>query len=654
MDDSKIIDLFYERSEQAIIELSQKYGSVCTKVANNILNDVRDTEECVNDAYLGAWNTIPPQRPNPLLSYVCRIVRNLAIKKYHANTAAKRNSIYDVALDELENCFPASTSVEDEFNAGEVARSIDRFLETLDKENRIMFVRRYWHSDSIADLRQYAAEHGLTVVDEYIDDGWSRTNFERPSFQRMIDDIEDGKINCVVTKDLSRLGRNYILTGQYTEIYFPSKGVRYIAINDNVDTINGESELAPFLNILNEMHARQTSKKVKAAMHTRFANGAHYGAYAPLGYVKDPDKKGHLLIDPETRRIVEKIFDLAVHGRGAASITRILVEEKVPTPGWLNYERYGTFANIYAGAPAEKAYAWTIAQVKSILKEETYIGHSVHNKQSNISFKNKKKVRKPQEEWYRVENTHEAIISEEVFQKVQELIASRRRKRRNGTTQIFAGLIKCADCGWSLAYGENKQNKNPYGYYHCSKNGQGLRQCSMHYIRYDVLYAYVLARLQYWSMLAQKDEDKLLKRLLNASDRERNSAKKKQAAELKKAEKRKAEVDGLFAKMYEDWSAGRITEYNFNMLSEKYQNEQKELETKIRQLHEMMEAAVQTAADAEKWIALMKQYVNPVELTAELLNTLIEKITVHEAVKGEDGSREQEVEIYYRFIGKID
>lgn len=503
-------------------------------------------------------------------------------------------------------------------------------------------------------LRQYAAEHGLTVVDEYIDDGWSGTNFERPSFQRMIDDIEDGKINCVVTKDLSRLGRNYILTGQYTEIYFPSKGVRYIAINDNVDTINGESELAPFLNILNEMHARQTSKKVKAAMHTRFANGAHYGAYAPLGYVKDPDKKGHLLIDPETRWIVEKIFDLAVHGRGAASITRILVEEKVPTPGWLNYERYGTFANIYAGVPAEKANAWTIAQVKSILKEETYIGHSVHNKQSNISFKNKKKVRKPQEEWYRVENTHEAIISEEVFQKVQELIASRRRRQKNGTTQIFSGLVKCADCGWSLAYGVNSQNKNPYAHYHCSKYGQGLRQCSMHYIRYDVLYAYVLARLQYWSMLAQKDEDKLLKRLLNASDRERNSAKKKQAAELKKAEKRKAEVDGLFAKMYEDWSAGRITEYNFNMLSEKYQNEQRELETKIRQLHETMEAAVQTAADAEKWIALMKQYVNPVELTAELLNTLIEKITVHEAVKGEDGSREQEVEIYYRFIGKID
>jgi len=179
-------------------------------------------------------------------------------------------------------------------------------------------------------------------------------------------------------------------------------------------------------------------------------------------------------------------------------------------------------------------------------------------------------------------------------------------------------------------------------------------QLGMHYIRYDVLYAYVLSRLQYWSQQAQQDEDKLLKRLLNASDKERSSAREKQASELKKAEKRKAEVDGLFAKMYEDWAAGRITEYNFNMLSEKYQGEQKELDEKIQQLHEAMEAVAQTAVDAEKWVGLMRQYVNPTELTAELLNTLIEKIFVHEAVKGEDGSREQEVEIFYRFIGKID
>ena len=318
------------------------------------------------------------------------------------------------------------------------------------------------------------------------------------------------------------------------------------------------------------------------------------------------------------------------------------------------WRKYGDRIHVWRMSEEDYAKSLSEEEIGKISMKKLDAVENPVLRETAREVRKKKKVRKPQEEWYRVENTHEAIISEEVFQKVQELIASRRRRQKNGTTQIFSGLVKCADCGWSLAYGVNSQNKNPYAHYHCSKYGQGLRQCSMHYIRYDVLYAYVLARLQYWSMLAQKDEDKLLKRLLNASDRERNSAKKKQAAELKKAEKRKAEVDGLFAKMYEDWSAGRITEYNFNMLSEKYQNEQRELETKIRQLHETMEAAVQTAADAEKWIALMKQYVNPVELTAELLNTLIEKITVHEAVKGEDGSREQEVEIYYRFIGKID
>ena len=259
-------------------------------------------------------------------------------------------------------------------------------------------------------LRKYASENGLSVVDEYIDDGYSGTNFDRPGFQRMIGDIEEGKIDCVVTKDLSRLGRNYILTGQYTDFYFPSKGVRYIAVNDNYDTLSGENELAPFLNILNEMHARETSKKVTAGFRAKFSNGAHYGAYAPVGYKKDPDMKGHLLIDLETSWIVEKIFDLALHGKGAASITRSLIDEKIPTPGFLKYQKDGTFANVYANASEEKKYAWTIAQVKSILKDETYIGNSVHNKQKKVSFKNKKKIRTPKEEWFVVENTHDAII----------------------------------------------------------------------------------------------------------------------------------------------------------------------------------------------------------------------------------------------------
>lgn len=504
-------------------------------------------------------------------------------------------------------------------------------------------------------LRKYAEQNNFKIVDEYVDDGFSGTNFERPSFKRMIDDIETGKINCVIVKDLSRFGRNYLQVGMYTEMFFPQKNVRFIAIDNNVDSENQQSsEFAPFLNIINEWYARDISKKVKRAFRTRNEAGAHYGAYAPLGYIKNPDKKGHLLIDTETRWIVEKIFDLAVQGRGAASITRILTEEKVPTPGWLNYQRYGTFANHFADAPPEKAYTWTIAIVKEILKSETYIGNSVHNKQTNISFKDKRKVRKSESEWWRVENTHEAIISKEDFQTVQGMIASRRRKQKDGTTQIFSGLVSCADCGWSLAYGMNKQNKNPYGYYRCSKYGQGLRQCSMHYIRYDVLYSYILSRLQYWFNEVQQNESQLLETLLKSSDSERSSARKKAASELKKAQKRQAEIDALFSRMYEDRVTGRITERNFSMLSDKYQTEQEELAQTIDSLQQQLAQDIQESADAEKWIALIKQYKAPTELTAELLNALIEKILVHEASKDENGNRVQKVEIYYRFIGKID
>lgn len=504
-------------------------------------------------------------------------------------------------------------------------------------------------------LHKYAEQNNFCIVDEYIDDGYSGTNFERPSFKRMIDDIENGKINCVLTKDLSRLGRNYLLTGQYIELFFPAHNVRYIAIDNNVDSDNQQSnEFTPFLNIINEWYARDISKKVKRALYTRNEAGAHYATYAPLGYIKDPEKKGHLLIDEETRWIVERIFNLALQGNGAAKITNILTAEKIPTAGWLNFQRYGTFANIYMDAPKEKAYAWTIAQVKSILKEETYIGNSVHNKQTNISFKDKRKIRKPQEEWWTVENTHEAIISKEDFQKVQEMIANRRRKQKDGTTQIFAGLIKCADCGWSMRFGTNRQSKTPYSHYTCSQNSQGLKQCSFHYIRYDVLYAYVLSRLQYWVKEAQQDENQLLQRFLKNNDSARNLEKGKAISELKKAQKRQAEIDTLFSRMYEDRVTGKITERNFSMLSDKYQKEQGELETVIDSLQKQLARETQETVDVEKWISLIKQYTYPTELTVEMLNAFIEKILVHEAVKDENGNRVQEVEIFYRFIGKID
>lgn len=506
-------------------------------------------------------------------------------------------------------------------------------------------------------LRRFAEENNLHVVGEYIDDGWSGTNFDRPNFQRMMQDVEAGKVNCIASKDLSRFGREHIMMDYYLEFVFPEKGIRYIAVSDNEDTEKGLSDFVPFKNLFNEWFAKDTSRKVKNSLHAKFLAGERTFAYAPLGYKRDPDVKNRLVIDEETRWIVEKIFDLAFHGAGAAKITGILLDEQVPTPGWLNYTRYGTFANIYADAPEKKRYAWTVAQVKSIVKNETYIGNSVHGIQTNISYKNKKKIRKPPEEWLRIENTHEAIVSKEVFERVQEQIASRRRKMKTATTQIFSGLVKCADCGWSMSYGTNNSNSKPFHYFVCTnyrQHGPKHCDCTSHYIRYDTLYAYVLSRLQYWSAQSDMGEEHLKRQLLHANDREQQRMVKMRDAELKRSQKRQKELDRLFSKLYEDWAAERITEYNFKVLSEKYQTEQAEVLEKIERLQAELDTEQQTVVNIDQWIDLIQHYAHPEELTAEMLNALIEKIVVHEKTVGEDGEKEQTVDIYYRFVGKID
>ena len=506
-------------------------------------------------------------------------------------------------------------------------------------------------------LRQFASDNNLHVVDEYVDDGWSGTNFERPDFKRMMDDVEAGKINCIVTKDLSRFGREHVMMDYYLEFMFPEKHIRYIAVTENEDTEKGLSDFVPFKNLFNEWFAKDTSRKVKAALRAKHAAGEITSAYAPLGYMKDPHEKNKIVIDEETRWVVEKIFDLAAHGCGAAKIARILYDEKVPTPAYWKYMRHGKFSHVFTDAPPDKAYSWSLAIIRNILKDETYIGNTIHYKQSTVSYKNKKIVQRPEEEWVRIENTHEPIISRDVFDQVQEQSATRRRMQKDATTQIFAGLLKCADCGWSMTFGRNANANNPFGYYVCGRN-RAYRykdgECTRHYLRYDVLYAYVLERIQHWAKRAKTDENRLLEDLLKSGDRERAAAVKKQTAELKKAEKRKAELDNMFAKMYEDWAASRITENNFNMLSQRYQKEQEEQEQQIQDCKTKLAAGQQTVEDAQKWVELIKQIGVPRELTAELLNTLIEKIIVHEAAEDDFGFRQQEIEIIFRFVGKID
>ena len=440
---------------------------------------------------------------------------------------------------------------------------------------------------------------------------------------------------------------------------FPFRG--WYALGANPPQPRMNTGFLPFFNPLPEQHmfnefmAKDTSRKAKSAFRAKFLNGERVNSMAPFGYVKHPEIKNKLMIDEETAWIVRKIFDLAVHGMGANRISKVLMDEKILCPGWFQYIRNGGCARYFEGQPEEKRYVWSTTQIKNILKDETYIGNTVHHRQGTVSYKNKKVVHNPQEKWLRIEGTHEAIISQEVFETVQGQITSRRRECKDHSSQIFAGLLKCADCGWSMRYALRSNVKKPYAYYKCGKySDYQTRGCTTHYICYDALYAYVLARIQHWSARAIQDEDRLLDQLLSAGNRERNTAQKKQAAELKKATKRKAEIDGLFAKLYEDWAAGRITEYNFNMLTTKYQTEQGELAEKIDTLTVELDTVKQTESDARKWVDLIRQYADPTELTTPLLNALIEKIVIHQSVKGEDGEQEQEIEIYYRFIGKID
>jgi len=281
----------------------------------------------------------------------------------------------------------------------------------------------------------------------------------------------------------------------------------------------------------------------------------------------------------------------------------------------------------------------------------------VHYRETNISYKNKKRIRKDPSEWVRVEGTHEAIISKDDFDRVQELISTRRRKLSDATTQIFSGLVKCADCGWSMSFASNKTTRNPFSYYNCTsyrQYGKTLGTCTSHYIRYDVLYAYVLSRLQFWITTVEQDEQVILNRIQKMTDSEQTVANKRRQLDLTRAEKRLSELDNLLAKIYEDRLSGEITERNFSMLAQKYQQEQEEQETRIQTLKHQLENAKQQADSAEKWIELVKRYSRPDELTAEMLNTLIEKIVVHEASKDDEGNRVQEIEIFYRFVGNID
>ena len=495
-------------------------------------------------------------------------------------------------------------------------------------------------------LLKYAKEHGFKNPKFYVDDGYTGTNFDRPSFKEMSADIDKGLVKTVIVKDLSRFGRNYIEVGSYSEIIYPEAGVRFIAIMDNVDTGSLESnEFAAFTNLFNEWYPKSTSKKVKEVKKAKGLAGEHLGA-PPYGYLKNPDDNTRWLVDEEAAVVVRRIFSLCMQGNGMSAIATILWEDKVLTPS-----AYKVSKGIGVAKVSENPYGWEPCMVSTILENVAYIGVTESFKSTRLGFKSKKRIPTAKDRRAYIENAHAPIIDREVWEKVQMIRANKRRPTKSGTTSMFSGLLYCADCGAKLSLA----TANGYTHFRCSmyKRTSRAKECTQHYIREDALYQLVLKQLQHFLSYLQQFERVFIKRQIDTTLSERRfeiSAKQKQ---IEKDEKRIKELDRLFRKIYEDNVNGKLSDERFYKLSDGYETEQKELEQEIEKLTAEVSQTDMEITNVSKLIAVTKKYTRIDELTPEILNAFVDKIVVHEREK-KDGKRTQAVDIYYSYVGIVD
>ena len=501
-------------------------------------------------------------------------------------------------------------------------------------------------------LETYAKQNGFSNLRWYTDDGYSGANFQRPGFQAMLADIEAGKVGTVIVKDMSRLGRNYLQVGMYTEMIFPQKGVRFIAINDGVDSAQGENDFAPLRNIFNEWLVRDTSKKIKAVKRSKGMSGKPITRKPVYGYLMDEDE--NFIIDEEAAPVVRQIYSLCLAGNGPTKIARMLTEQQIPTPGTLEYRRTGSTRRYHPGYECK----WATNTVVHLLENREYTGCLVNFKTEKPSYKLKHSIENPPEKQAVFENHHEPIIDRETWERVQELRKQRKRPNRYDEVGLFSGILFCADCG-SVMYQQRYQtDKRKQDCYICGSYKKRTADCTAHFIRTDLLTAGVLSNLRKVTSYAAKHEARFMKLLIEQNedgDRRRNAAKKK---ELEAAEKRIAELSAIFKRLYEDSVTGRISDERFTELSADYEAEQKELKERAARLREELSKAQEATANAEKFMNVVRRHTTIEELTPTLLREFVEKIVVNESValdgKRRGKLRRQEIEIYYSFVGKVE
>ena len=502
-------------------------------------------------------------------------------------------------------------------------------------------------------LSQKAKEMGLTDTKYYVDDGYTGTNFNRPGFQQLIDDIEIGLVSAVMVKDLSRLGRDYVSVGNYTDSYFPEHNVRFIAVNDAIDSDEGESEIAPFKNILNEMYARDISKKIRSSHRLRGSMGEPL-SQPPYGYMKSPENKKKWIIDPEAATVVKSIFKMCLDGKGNETIARELQENEVLIP-----MAYWRSKGLNRGGKKTQTnpYKWCKTTIQKILSQQEYCGDIINFKTYSKSFKNKRRIENSKENWAVFKDVNEPIIDRETFEAVQKFISKTKRrapKKENGERSIFNGLIYCGDCHSKMRYHTSTSNKEIH-YFTCSDNKVDYRgKCpGRHYVRADALEEVVKLELRRLVEMLEIDESYFAQLLLRKNAEEREKDKKFLESELQKAITRSNTVSQLYEKLYEDNVIGKVSDEWFVELSHKYEKERMDLKAKIADTRHQIEELKNTNSEYGKFISAIRRFMQMDNLTSPLLRELIDHIDIFET-EGTGKSRTQRIVIYYRFIGYIE
>ena len=495
-------------------------------------------------------------------------------------------------------------------------------------------------------LRKYAEEHGFEIHDEYIDDGISGTTFQRPEVQRLLDDAKTGVINTIIVKDLSRFGRNYIEVGQYVDYVFPAFGIRFIAIQDNVDTENRDSgamEMMPIMNVFNEWHAANTSKKIRAVLKSNARDGKYHARKAPYGYVKSDTEKKTPIVDEEAAAVVKRIFEMRASGLSPHKIADKLNEDKIPNPSKYSFDKYGIVGK------RNHFGLWSFVAINSILKNPTYLGHMAQQRWSSISYKNHKRYKKDESEWIVVKNTHEPIITQELWDKVREVEKSvaQGRKTKRGYTHPLSGFLFCADCGGKMKLNYINRDGKLYFNFNCGNHLRlGKSYCFSHFIQAKDIEAIVLDDIQTMAQRIVLDEktirEDFIRHNAELADQAIKSAKKK----LQIKRKRTEELSRLMQLAYEDRLKGKMPEDICIGFIQKYSDEQKKLEAEIEELEAKLTETENTIQSADDFIRNIKKYLEAPELTREMCYELIDRIIVGGHPK--HTGKEREIDIVYK------